>query len=305
MSALVKRKRKASITRRIFNVFNVIFMLLIVAVMVLPYIHIVAKSLNEANDTSKGGIVLLPRVFTWRNYEAVIMDDAFLRATIVSVLRVLAGTLCALVVQFMAAYAFTRKDLVGRGPLLMFLMIPMYFGGGLIPTYILFANTGFINNYLTYILPSCFSLYNMVIIRSYINTLPAGLTEAAKLDGASEMGILLRIVVPLSKPILATMALWSAVGLWSDWTTTMYYFTKKKMFTLQYVLVRILKEAEAIASLIKDALMRGEILEIGNQITPEAVQCAQIIVTTIPIVITYPFLQKYFIHGVTMGAVKD
>ena len=305
MNTLVKRKRKVAISRRIFNVLNFVFMLLVVAVMVLPYVHVIAKSLNDAKDTAKGGITLWPRKFTWLNYEAVIMDEAFLRAAIVSVLRVLAGTLLALVVQFMAAYAFTRKDLIGRGPLLMFLMIPMYFGGGLIPTYILFANTGFINNYLTYILPSCFSLYNMVIIRSYINTLPAGLTEAAKLDGASEMGILLRIVVPLSKPIMATMALWSAVGHWSDWTTTMYYFTKKKMFTLQYVLVRILKEAQAIADLIRDALMRGEIINLEMNITPEAVQCAQIIVTTVPIIISYPFLQKYFIHGVVMGAVKD
>lgn len=304
MNKLSKPKR-ISTSRKIFNVFNVTFMLLIIVVMVFPYIHILAKALNDANDTSKGGIFLWPRVFTWKNFEAVVTDKAFPRAAIISVLRVIAGTLTALIVQFMAAYAFTRKDLVGRSGLLMFLMIPMYFGGGLIPTYILFAKTNLLNNYLLYILPSCFSLYNMIIIRTYINTLPVSLFEAAKLDGATEMGILWRIVVPLSKPIMATMALWSAVGLWSDWTTSMYYFTKKKMYTLQYVLVRVLKETAAVTEMVKDALRRGQKMNVELAITPEAVQCAQIIVTTIPIIICYPFLQKYFIHGVTIGAVKD
>ena len=298
--------RKESLSRKAFNIFNIVFMIFIVVVTLFPYLNILAKAFNEGADTAKGGITLLPRVFTFENFGTVIFDKAFPRAAVVSVLRVLVGTGVALVVQFMAAYVFTHKDLIGRGPLLMFLMIPMYFSGGLIPKYIFFSNTGMLNNYLLYVLPTCFSLYNMVIIRSYMNTLPESLTEAAKLDGATELGILWRIIVPLSKPIMATIALWQAVGLWSDWTTTLYYFTKKDKFTLQYLLVQVLKETQKIQALINQALLEGQQTEmVAPKVTPESVQCAQIIITTVPIVLTYPFLQKYFIKGVTLGAVKD
>lgn len=298
--------RKESVSRKIFKVCNVILMILLVVIMVFPYINILAKSLNEGTDTARGGITILPRVFTWENYVTVFKHKGFLRASIVSVSRVIMGTLAALLVQLMAAHVFTHKELVGRGKLLVFLMIPMYFGGGLIPTYIFYSNTGMLNNYLLYVLPSAFSLYNMIIIRSYMNTLPDGLKEAASIDGASEYTILWKIVIPLCKPIIATIALWSAVGLWSDWTTTMYYFTKKDMYTLQYLLVQVLKESERVQAMLAEAALRGEEIDTDKfTVTGEAVRCAQIIITTIPIVITYPFLQKYFIQGVTLGAVKD
>ena len=299
-------KRKESFSRKAFLVFNTIFMIGIIVIMVAPYLNIMAKAFNEGSDTARGGITILPRVFTLENFGAVVGGSSFPLAVVVSVLRVVSGTLLSLIVQFMAAYVFTHKDLVGRSGLLIFLMIPMYFGGGLIPTYIFYSNIKLLNNFLLYILPGCFSLYNMIIIRSYINGLPEGLKEAARIDGANELTILWKIIVPLSKPILATITLWRAVGLWSDWTTTMYFFTKKKLFTLQYILVQVLKETERIQAMISEAAMRGEEMAISDMtITTESVRCAQLIVTTIPIVLTYPFLQKHFIKGVTLGAVKD
>lgn len=294
------------ISRKIFNVFNILFMCALVVVMIFPYLNILAKALNNGEDTAMGGITIFPRVFTWENFETVIYDSAFPRAAFVSVVKTLAGTLIALVVQFLVAYAFTHKDLYGKKGLLLFLMIPMYFGGGLIPCYIYFSNTGMINNWALYLLPSAFSLYNMIIIRSYMETLPAGLTDAAYIDGANDLQVLTKIITPLCKPILATVALWSAVGHWSEYTITMYYFTDKKLYTLQYLLYQVLKETEKIEAMMKEALLRGEtIIGLEQAITTESVRCAQIIVTTIPIVICYPFLQKYFIHGVTLGAVKD
>lgn len=298
--------RKESISRKCFNVFNVLFMICLVIVMVFPYIHILAKSLNDGADTARGGIVLLPREFTLENFKAVILDKAFPRAFLVSVLRVVIGTVLAVVVQFLAAYVFTHKDLVGRKGLLVFFMIPMYFGGGLVPTYIMYSKLGLINNPLLYVVPGCFSLYNMVIIRTYMNSLPASLCEAAKIDGAGELTILAKIVAPLCKPIMMTIALWSAVGYWCDWTTTMYFFTKKKLFTLQYLLVQVLKETEKIQRMIEEAMQRGDMLSnLQFTVTTDSVRCAQIIITTIPIILVYPFIQKYFINGVTLGAVKD
>lgn len=297
---------KEPISRKIFNVFNILFMCALVVVMVFPYLNILAKALNNGEDTAMGGITIFPREFTWENFKTVITDSAFPLAAFVSVLRTLAGTLIALVVQFLAAYAFTHKDFYGKNGILMFLMIPMYFGGGLIPCYIYFSNTGLLNNWALYLLPSAFSLYNMIIIRSYMETLPVGLTEAAYLDGANDFQVFTRIITPLCKPILATVALWSAVGHWSDYATTMYYFTDKKKFTLQYLLYQVLKETEKIEKMMQEALMRGDaMINFDQMVTPESVRCAQIIITTIPIVICYPFLQKYFIQGVTLGAVKD
>lgn len=299
-------KKKESLSRKIFVVANILFMIALMVIMVFPYINVLAKSLNDGADTARGGITIFPRVFTWENYETVVRDKGFPRAALISVLNTVLGTILALVVQFMAAYAFLQKDLQGRGFFLGFLMIPMYFGGGLIPTYILYSNMRLLNNYLLYIVPGCFGLYNMIIIRTYMRGLPDSLIEAARLDGAKEMKILLRIIVPLSKPILATIALWKAVSQWSDWTTTMYFFTKKEKFTLQYVLVQVLKETERIQAMIKEAALRGEDLSYADfNVTTESVRCAQIMVTTLPIVIFYPFLQKYFIKGVMIGAVKD
>ena len=298
--------KRDSTSRKIFNFINVFFLVLLMASVLFPYLNVLAKSFNDGNDTMRGGITIYPREFSLQNYDAILGDDAFGRAFIVSVCSVVLGTLLSILVQFMAAYVFLHKDMFGSKLLYVFLIIPMYFGGGLVPTYILYSQIGLINNYMVYFLPGCFSFYNMIIIRSYMSSLPYSLHEAAKIDGANDLCVFFKIILPLAKPILATIALWTAVGIWSDWTTPLYYITKSKMYNLQYLLVQVLKEAEKVSQLITQAALRGEIIETKNTtITTEGVKCAQMIVSTIPIVIIYPFLQKYFIQGVTLGAVKD
>ena len=298
--------KRDSTSRKIFNFINILFLVLLMASVLFPYLNVLAKSFNDGNDTMRGGITIYPREFSMQNYDAILGDDAFGRAFIVSVCSVVLGTLLSILVQFMAAYVFLHKDMFGSKLLYVFLIIPMYFGGGIVPTYILYSQIGLINNYMVYFLPGCFSFYNMIIIRSYMSSLPYSLHEAAKIDGANDLCVFFKIILPLAKPILATIALWTAVGIWSDWTTPLYYITKSKMYNLQYLLVQVLKEAEKVSQLITQAALRGEIVETKNTtITTEGVKCAQMIVSTIPIVIIYPFLQKYFIQGVTLGAVKD
>lgn len=298
--------KRDSTSRKIFNFINVFFLVLLMASVLFPYLNVLAKSFNDGNDTMRGGITIYPREFSLQNYDAILGDDAFGRAFIVSVCSVVLGTLLSILVQFMAAYVFLHKDMFGSKLLYVFLIIPMYFGGGIVPTYILYSQIGLINNYMVYFLPGCFSFYNMIIIRSYMSSLPYSLHEAAKIDGANDLCVFFKIILPLAKPILATIALWTAVGIWSDWTTPLYCITKSKMYNLQYLLVQVLKEAEKVSQLITQAALRGEIIETKNTtITTEGVKCAQMIVSTIPIVIIYPFLQKYFIQGVTLGAVKD
>ena len=299
------RIMKDSISRKIFNIFNICFFILLMATMLFPYFNVLAKALNEGKDTAMGGILLLPRKFTWENFETVIMDKNFGRALFISVSMTVVCTVANLCVQFMAAYTLLNKDLVGRKALMIFLLIPMYFGGGLIPQYILYSKIGLLNNFLVYVLPGLMSTYNTIIIRSYMESVPPSLRESARIDGANDIRIAFQIMLPLSKPVLATVALWTAVGAWSNWTQTLYFVTKKELFTLQYVLMQVIKEAEKLRAMVAEAALRGEILNIVPTVTSESVQSAQIIVTTLPIILVYPFLQKYFIQGVTLGAVKD
>jgi len=294
-----------SIGRKVFNFFNILFFLLVIAVVLFPYLNVLAKAFNDANDTALGGITIFPRKFTMENFKAVVLDAAFPKALLLTISVTVLGTLLGLLVQFMTAYVFLNKDLVGRNLLTYFFMIPMYFGGGLIPTYILYSKLGLLNNYLVYILPGCFSMYNMIIIRTYLSSISSSLIEAAKLDGANDFRIAFQIIMPLSKPVLATVALWLAVGKWSDWTTTLYYVTKKSLFTMQYLLMQVLKEADKIRRIIEEAARRGEILELTSKISTDSVRSAQIIITTLPIIMVYPFLQKYFIKGIMLGSVKD
>lgn len=288
---------------KIFQVCNAVILFLVAVIMVYPYLNVLALSLNDAADSALGGITIMPRVWTLDNFKSVLNSSYIVSAGGVSVARVVIGTLIAIIVQFSASYVMTKRELPGRGGLLMFLTVPMFITGGLVPTYMLYSKIGLLNNFLVYVLPSAFSFYNLIIIRSFIASIPYELQEAAKIDGASEMRILVRIIIPLSLPIIATISLWVAVGYWNDYSTTLYFITQKKYYTLQYVLMQIIKEGERIAQIAAETRNESG-TEAVIKITPEALKAAQIVVTTIPIIIVYPFLQKYFVKGVMVGSVK-
>jgi putative aldouronate transport system permease protein len=290
---------------KIFKACNAAILLLLVIIKIFPYLNVMAYAFNDAKDSQFGGLTFFPRVWTLENFKLLLKNNDIIHAAGISALRVVCGTLFALVVQFSCAYAFTMKDVPGKSAILIFLIIPMYFGGGLIPIYLLYSKIRILNNFLVYILPLSFSLYNMVIIRSYLYSIPESLAESAKLDGANDILIMLKIYVPLSLPILSVMALWSAVSHWNDWTTTLYFVTDHKLYTLQYILMQILKESERMAKLVEEALIAGRRLDVRQQITPQAIRSAEIILTTLPIVLVYPFLQKYFVKGISLGAVKE
>jgi len=281
-------------------------MVLLVAVMSYPYLNVMAKAFNDSTDTMYGGITLLPRVPTLANFRALLSDKLLVQSAFNTLQRVVIGTVLSVLVQFLSGYALAQRGLVGRKTILIFFMIPNYIGGGLIPTYLLFKTLGLLNNFWVYIFPGMFSFFNMIMIRTYINTLPDSLNESARLDGANHLHIFLRLTVPLSVPILATVTLWKAVDHWNDWTTTLYFVTQPRLYTLQYVLVQIIREADRIKAMIRSAIEAGE--DLSNQdiaTTPEALRAAQVVLTTLPIILLYPFLQKYFIKGIMIGAIKE
>ena len=300
-------KRKMTTTgRKVFVVCNAIFMILLSATFLLPYVNILAKAFNSANDTMLGGLAFWPRKWTLDNFNVVLGDSKIWNGLKISVLRVVIGSAFSLIIEYMAAYALLKKDLKFKKVIILLFTIPMFVSGGLIAEYIFFPKFGIYDTFWVYILPASFSFYNMVIIRTYLQGIPSALLESARLDGASEFTILFKIMLPLSKPIVATILLWHAVGYWNDWTTTLYFVEKQELFTLQYILQQSYKETQTIQQMIANALESGRPLgDISMDITAESIQSAQLVVTTLPIVCVYPFMQKYFMSGVMIGSVKE
>ena len=290
---------------KIFTIFNTLFMLFIAVVMLFPYLNILATAFNEGADAARGGITIFPRVFTLENFKVILSGDAFKKALGISVLRVVVGVILGLMVQFSCAYALTRQTFWGKGFITKLFAVVMFFHAGMIPTYVLYSEINLLNSFWVYILPTLFSFYNIVIIRTFMqSTIPISLEESALIDGGKEIIIFFRIILPLSKPILATMALWIMVTHWNDWTTTLYYIRKSDLFTLQYIMMQVVKESERTQKMMAAALENGLQVENVQQTTTEVITAAQVVVTTIPIICVYPFLQKYFVKGIMLGSVK-
>ena len=296
---------KMSKSEKVFNICNILLMLLICVITLYPYLNQLAVSLNEGMDSMRGGITIFPRKFTWDNYSAVLKSADFLGALIISVLRVLLSTAVSVIVVYACAYGLTRKNVPYKRGITLYLMIPAYINAGVIPVYILYRYLHLMNNFLVYILPGAFVFYNMIIIRSFLQELPASIEESAQIDGANDIQIMFRIIMPLSMPVIATVVLWVAVAAWNDWTTTLMYVTDKELYPLQYLMMRLIKESEAAQQMAVQATMnKGASVQISKP-TSESVKSATLIVTTLPIIMVYPFLQKYFIKGVMLGSVKE
>ena len=296
---------KRSLGERIFNVFNIVLLILMCVIMIYPYLNQLAISLNDGNDTMMGGITIFPRKFTWVNYATIFGNDDLIRSTAVTVFVVIVSTVFTLVVTTGAAYAISKKYLPFRDFFIWFLLIPSYISAGIIPTFILYRYLGLLNSVWVYILPGAFVFYNLIIVRTFLSGIPSALEESARLEGANDIQILYKIILPLCMPVLATVALWTMVAAWNNWTSTLYYVNEKELYTLQYVIMQIIKQSEVVQKMTADAALVGGGVQINARPTSESVKAAAIIFSTLPIICVYPFLQKYFVTGVTLGAVKD
>ncbi len=295
----MKRKRNKVTT---FDVINVLIMLLMMLIMLYPFWYCLVGSLNNGNDYIRGGIYFWPRQFTFANYKAVFRDRTILDAFAVTAAQTIIGTAASLLVTALAAYAMTRPGLKFKGFYAPFMTLTMYFGGGLIPYFIVIKNLGLYDNFLVYIIPSLFSVWNMIIMRSFFAELPAGLVEAAKIDGAGEYRIFFQIVIPLSKAVFATIILFSLVGYWNSYFTSMMYTSSQELQTIQFYLKRLITEPGTTSSLANSAAIM--VSKQANQSSPQTIKLAAMIITAAPIICIYPFLQKYFAKGVMIGSVK-
>ncbi len=286
--------------RKKISAIDIILVLVFVMVIIItlyPFLNVLAISFNDATDTIKNINFIIPRMFTLSNYKYVFKDSDFIMPFVTSVSRTLIGTLIGVVTTSMLAYTLSRKDFVFHKPFTILFVVTMYVGGGLIPEYLLIMRTLHLgNNFLVYIIPGMIWVYNMILVRSYIDGLPTALQEAAKIDGANDFQIWYKIVMPLCTPVVATIALYYAVGQWNAFMDT--YLYAQKLPTLQFKMYEIMNQATMKLD------VHGS-TNVTTAITPMSIRMAVTVVATLPIVIVYPFLQKYFIGGMTLGSVKD
>ncbi|MGG3309295.1 carbohydrate ABC transporter permease [Paenibacillus lautus] len=301
--ARTKTAFKPTLSDRVFDMGNFIFMALVMIVTLYPFLNVLAISLNDSVDTVRGGIYLWPREFTLENYVQIFKYDGLITGAKITILRTLAGTFLGLVSGTMLGYVLSRVDFQGRKFMSVFLAMTMYFSGGMIPVFILIRDLNMMNSFLVYIIPGMVSAFNVFVIRSFIDSLPYSLQESAKLDGANDLTIYYKIILPLCKPVLATIALFLAVGQWNSWFDTyLYNGNAPHLTTLQFELMKVLQSTQGQTS----GMMSGQnMAEIVKQVSPESIKMAITIVVTVPILLVYPFLQRYFVKGMTLGAVKS
>lgn len=269
-----------------------------------PFWNAAVISFNGGTDTALGGITFWPRVFTLENYQVVFNDKRMLSAFGVSVLRTIAGTVTSILVTAIFAYGMSKSELMGRKFYMVLCIVTMYFSGGLIPSFLLIRGMGLMNSFWVFIIPSLVSVWNMIIFRTFFKELPAGLEESAQIDGSGNWGIFFRIILPLSGPVIATLALFTAVYHWNDWFLPSIYINKEKLLPIQTLLKQILSSnimSDQLSQMDSAAQSR---MDQMRTVTTKSLSMATMMVATVPIMLVYPFVQKYFVKGVLVGSMK-
>ena len=302
--AKVKRSGSVVKTGKVFPVCNAIFLILLMFVTLYPVLNTVAYSFNDGTDALRGNIGLWPRVFSLESYRSILSDKAVYQAAWISASKTVITTILNLFWTSMLAYVLSRREFLLRKVFTVLFVLTMYVNAGLIPNYLLISKTlGLGNSYLVYIIPTMFSCFNMIVIRTYIQGLPEALVESARIDGAGDLRAFWQIIFPLCKPVLATVALFVAVGSWNSWFDTyLYNGGKKELYTLQYLLKMKLATTQASSNAAKAT---ADALTTSAQTTPVTIRCAITVIATVPILVVYPFLQKYFVTGIALGSVKE
>ncbi len=298
-----KKKVKSSVGSKVFTILNSLFMIAFVIITLYPVLNTVAISFNDGIDAVRGGIYLLPRKFVIKNYETVFAMENLITGAKITVARTVIGTVFAVVINALLAYVVSRKRFLFKSQLSLFWVVTMYVNGGLIPVFLLYKNLGLTGTFWVYVIPNMMSAWNMLVMRTYMLGLPDSLEESAQLDGAGYMTIFTKIISPLCKPVYATVVLFVAVGQWNAWFDAMLYNRMKTEYTtLQYELMKLLSSVMQQSGSAASASERGS---AAAAITPITVRSAATVVTMLPIICLYPFLQRYFVTGLTIGGVKE
>lgn len=285
-----------------FDIINVSLIIILIFIMAYPLWFVLVGAFNEGSDYMRGGVYFWPRVWTLDNFQAVFRDKNIVGAFTVTIAKCIVGTITSVCFTCLVSYGLSRPNLKYKNIYIGFIMFTMYFSGGLIPYFLLIRDLHLYNTFWVYIIPSLFNVWNMIIIQSFIRELPESLIESAKIDGAGEYRIFFQIIIPLCKPVIAAIALFTIVDHWNSYFDSMMYTSSASLMTIQYYLKKIITDSSASASL--GAQAARVVPAAANKITAQSVKMAAMIVTALPVITVYPFLQKYFVKGMTVGAVK-
>ncbi|WP_207953333.1 carbohydrate ABC transporter permease [Paenibacillus agricola] len=282
---------------RIFNAVNYSLLILVSCVAIIPFIYILAISFATPQEVAKGGLLLFPSEFTLGAYQYIFSTDTMTRGLLVSIYITVLGTFVNLLFTSLMAYPLARPNLRGRRFLMLMILITMLFSGGMIPTYFVVKAFGMINTYWSLIIPTAISAFNLIVLKNFFQQIPDSLEDSAKIDGCNDLGILFRIVLPLSMPAMATFGLFYAVGHWNTFFNAVMYINDSEKFPVQIIL-------RQIVLLSQDQIGDSTSQQDPTDYMPQTIRMAAIVVATIPILLIYPFLQKHFAKGVMLGSVK-
>jgi putative aldouronate transport system permease protein len=296
---------KMSRGEKVFEGFNMGLMVFSAVLCLYPFVYVVALSFNEGNDAMRGGIWLIPRAFTFENYTTLFQDRRLVGSFLISVFRTVAGAALGTLVNALFAFAITKKDLPFRRIFTWMVVVPMYFGGGIIPYFLVCKTLGLTNNILVYVIPWLAAPFYILLLRVSMKDLPDSLEESAQLDGAGYLTVFFRIILPLSLPALATVTLLGGIAQWNDWLDGTIMVSNSKLWPMQTLLLSILQGADMKAFFKDMNLSTGGGMVRNVKITTESIKMSMLVVTILPVFLVYPFAQKYFIRGILVGSVKE
>lgn len=300
---MIKKTRSPN-RRTLFDHVDIVILFILGFIAFYPFWNVMMISLNDPTDTLLGGITLWFRKFNFGNYIFFFSEDTFSSAFMMSVSRTVIGAASSVLFTAAFAYSLSKKWLVGQKFFLTLMIIPMFISGGLIPTFLNIKNLGLYHNFLVYILPYIISPFNVIIMMTYFKTIPLELEESVRIDGGNDMIIFFRIIIPVSAPVIATIALFNAVAQWNSWFDTMLYGGRKLM-TLQMKLVEIIQDADQVRKLMSSgSSIAASLALLGYKPNVEAIKATAMMITAVPIIMIYPFLQKYFVKGIMIGSLK-
>lgn len=291
------RKQK----KHAFDWINLTLLLLFAILSVYPLIYVLAGSFNSGSDyVSNGPVYFIPRVFALENYKTIFGDKRLWNSYLITIARTILGTISALLFTAIVAYPMSRKNLIGKSIIYKFFIFTMFFGGGLIPYFCLIITLGLFDNFFVYVIPGLFSVYNMLVFVNFFKGIPEEIHESAQMDGASEFKTFWKIILPLSGPVVSTVALWIAVGHWNNFFDTMIYTSSEKLWSLQYYLMVIINTCSVKSGSM--VVLPSELIE--QLAAPETISLAAIIISVIPIFALYPIILRTLTKGVVIGSLK-
>jgi putative aldouronate transport system permease protein len=295
---------------KILDNINYVLLVIIVILTAFPLVHLLAIAFNEGSDTARGGITFYPRKFTFVNFSSIIQDPLILNAYKITILRTVIGTFLSVLITALVAYGLSERKLPFRSPILVYFLITMFFSGGIIPVFLNLRYLGLINTFWVYVIPGIFVIWNMIVMKTFFQEIPEELKESMRMDGATELFMFYKLIIPISMPLFAAISLFVAVSHWNDWFTGAFFVFKQNLVPVQTYLQSLMNREMAdfigqnLNVKMASQMSSGRNLNDYSTISSLSLKVAGVVVGTLPILLVYPFLQKYFVKGVMIGSIK-